>query len=100
MTAKALGWQRVQAPANTSDPASGVGIAIRDSSPRVKLLLDTAETLIEGRCLRARCVIDSKELEIISIYLSAMPNPRATQIEELRACPVGNEYDTLLGGGL
>ena len=61
MTAKALGWQMVHAPADASEPASGVGIAIRDSSPRVKLIPDATETLIEGRCLRARCVIVSKD---------------------------------------
>ena len=77
MTAKALGWHMVHAPANPSDPASGVGIAICDASPRVRLLPDTAETLIEGRCLRARCAVDSKEFELISVYLSAVPSARA-----------------------
>ena len=98
MTAKALGWQMVHAPANATDPASGVGIAIRDSSPRVKLIPDTSETLIEGRCLRTRCAIDSKELELISIYLSAIPSIRSTQIDTLRTIPLGRDHDTLVGG--
>ena len=97
-TAKALGWHMVHAPANLADPASGVGIAIRDNSPRVTLLPDTAETLIDGRCLRVKGIIDTKEIKLASIYLSATPAERATQIDILRDSPLGRDQDSLIGG--
>ena len=89
MTAKAMGWNMVHAPANASDPASGVGIAVCDASPRVKLLPDTAEELLECRCLKVQCRIDDSMIELVSIYLSANQNNRIEQIEALAQSGLG-----------
>ena len=64
----------------------------------MKLLPDTAETLIEGRLLRVKCIIDTKEVELISIYLNATPAQRAAQIDALKNSDIGHNHDSLMGG--